>query len=143
MIIEPAKPDRQTYRGYTVAAMALLALILVACAGCGGKQGADGNEKTIPYEVLKKEKRRGDGKLFLEVLVSEAAPKQEVMKLAESLRRQHARKFAHICIYDSREAFQRQFDETYPEKELDRHNLVVIAGDLGEEIRWIGEGRDH
>ena len=101
------------------------------------------SEKAIPYEVLKNEKRRGDGKLFFEVLVSEATSKQDVLRLAESLRREHTGKFAHICIYDSREAFQRQFDETYPEKELNRHNLVVIAGDLGEEVRWIGEGRDH
>ncbi len=124
-------------RRFLLAPLLAAVSIVLGCGG-GGKE-----EKTIPYEILKKEKRRGDGKLFLEVLVSEAAPKQEVLKLAESLRREHSGKFADISIYDSREAFQRQFNETYPEKKLLRHNLVVIAGDLGEKIRWIGEGRDH
>jgi hypothetical protein len=100
-------------------------------------------EKTISYEVLRKEKRRGDGKLILVVLVSESASKQDVLKLAESLRREHDGKFAHIEIFDFREAWRRHMDESYPEKELSRHWLVEIAGDLGQEIRWVAEGRGH
>ena len=106
------------------------------------REGEESRKKNIVYEVLKN-KKRGDGKVFLDVLVSETASKQDVLRLAESLRREHAGKFATIGIYDSREAFQRQADEAYPEKDLLRHSLVVISGDLGEEIRWIGEGRDH
>ena len=55
----------------------ILASILVAWVGmvlaCGGggrtshpSQKTGTTEKTIPYEVLKKENRRGDSKLFLE-----------------------------------------------------------------------------
>jgi len=84
---------------------------------------------------------------MIDVLVSEAAPKQDIMKLAESLRDQHAGKYAVICIFDSREAQRRREDLTYPENELSRHWLVVIdwGGDTGskEEIRWVADGRDH
>lgn len=109
--------------------------------------GSTANEKTISYEVLKKVKR-GDGKLVMELLVSEAASKQEVLKLAESLQREYGGKYAYIDIFDSREAWQRRPDESYPEKEFRRHYLVQIAGvDMGwkdsQEIHWLAEGRDH
>jgi hypothetical protein len=110
---------------------------------------------TIPYEVLRKEKRRGDNKLAIDVLVSETASRPEVMKLAEQLRREYDGKFATICIWDSREAWRKHpamlkaslegktgKDMPYDEKELDRHWLVVISGYLGQEIRWVAEGRD-
>src|SRR4029077_11052101 len=67
--------------------------------------------------------------------------------LAESLRQEYSGRFATICIFDSREASQRRTDESYPEKELSRHWLVVVdwGGDTGskEEIRWVAEGRDQ
>lgn len=108
-------------------------------------------DKAIPYEVLRKEKRRG--KLSLEILVGEADSKQNVLKLAENLRREHDGKFALISIFDSRDAWkhrpameraalQGKSYKSYPEKELDRHWLVVID-DIDHEIRWVAEGRDH
>jgi hypothetical protein len=132
----------------------LLASLLVVWAGmvpaCGGggkksDPSAGASEQTIPYEVLKKDKRR-DGKLIIELLVSESAKKDEVMKLAESLRREYAGRYAFISIFDSREAARRREDFSYPERELSRHWLVVVdwGGDTRsrEEIRWVAEGRD-
>ena len=117
----------------------ILASILVAWVGmvlaCGGggrtshpSQKTGTTEKTIPYEVLKRKTVVGTASCFSKVLVSEQASKQEVMKLAESLQREHNGKFAHILIFDSREAWRRRHkDGSAPEKELSRH-LVVIAG---------------
>ena len=138
----------------------LLAAWVGMILGCRG--GDKATENTIPYEVLKNEKHRGDGKLVLEVLVSEAASKQDVLKLAESFRQQHAGKFFSISIYDSRAAYLREIELNTPAeldkafaspekkrewlkavKELQRHWLVSISVNDGEEIRWHGEGRDH
>jgi len=103
-------------------------------------------DKTISYEVLENVPRRLDGKLLMDLLVSEAASRQEVMKLAESLHRKYVGKYAYMSIFDSREAQRRQRDETYPEKQLSQHWLVTMDGGLTgskAEILWIAEGRDH
>lgn len=141
MIIKQQRPNRRAHRPCTDAAMLILTLILVAYAGCGG------NEKTIPYEVLRKwdVKTRGFG---MEILVDEAASREDVMNLAKSLQRQHAGKYLVIDIFDSREAWQHRDDDGYPEKEYWRHYLVQIAGKFrgwedGQEIHWVAEGRDH
>jgi hypothetical protein len=106
------------------------------------KDAKGGGENTIRYEVLK-QKNVGNARLWMDILVDEAASKAEVMILAKDIERQYAGKTKSwvICIYDSRVAWQRQLDESYPEQELLRHHLVVID-DLGP-IRWIGEGRGH
>src|SRR5690242_11695323 len=70
------------------------AALIVAC-GCREKPapvaGSGGaSEETIPYAVLSEDKRPADGKLFLDVLVNEAASRQDVMKLADRLRREYA-----------------------------------------------------
>jgi len=108
------------------------------------KQQSDDN--TIPYEVLSKwNPRRGDNDYFgMHILVSETASKQQVLKLAEALKRKHAGKYIAIHIWDSREAQRRQGDETYPEKELFRHYLVVMYDEpIDPKIQWVAEGRDH
>jgi DNA-directed RNA polymerase subunit RPC12/RpoP len=109
-----------------------------------------GNEKTIPYTVVGKwEKAAAFG---MDILVDEAASKEDVMSLAKSLQRQNNEgKYCTINIFDSREAQRRRLDEEYSEKELFRHWLVaIVAG--GEkvmkskdhqEIRWVAEERDH
>jgi len=107
------------------------------------KSKAEEERKTISYEVLK-QIPRGDRKLIIDVLVSERATKQEVLKLANNLRREYAGKYGVITIYDSRVASQRHHDETYPEKELFLHWLVEIADwNEGKEIQWLAPERDH
>lgn len=99
-------------------------------------------DANIPYEVLKNEKVRS--KLVMYLLVNPDASQQEVLKLAENLRREHAGKYATISIFDSREACRAAiaFDQSYPEKELARHWLVVINDTFGEDkISWVAEGR--
>lgn len=133
-------------------------VMVLACGGAGSDENKSGprsvtsensGEKTIPYEVLEHGKRV-DGKLIMSVLVSEAASKADVMKLADSLQRQHAGTYATISIFDSREAWRRQLDKTYPEDQLSRHWLVVIVDEQAnfgqrtkdhQEIRWVAEGR--
>jgi hypothetical protein len=105
------------------------------------------NEKTIPYEVLSK-REVADITLQMSILVSDTAPRQDVLNLAESLRRQYAGKYEYLAIeiYDSREAHRRHFDLTYGERELFRHWLVEIGGlswNDGQDIHWLAEGRDH
>jgi hypothetical protein len=100
-------------------------------------------EQAIPYEVLKNEKRNGDGKQFFEVLVSEDMTKETVLKLAEQFKQKYKGNIALIQIWDSREAAKREMDMTYPEKLLLLHSLVVISGVFDEKITWIGKGRDH
>lgn len=124
----------------SAAAKEMLALARVE-ADDARKKKAGG---TIPYESLKSAKRKSDGKLILEVLVSESDSKEEVMKLADRLRREHAGNYVTISIFDSREAWRRRMDESYPETKLSRHWLVVIDDTLGkDEIRWVAKGRDR
>jgi hypothetical protein len=107
------------------------------------KAQADEERKTISYEILK-QIPRGDRKLIIDVLVSERATKQEILKLAGNLRREYAGKYGVITIYDSRVASQRHHDESYPEKELFLHWLVELADwDEGKEIKWLAPERDH
>jgi hypothetical protein len=119
--------------------------MFLACGGSGTQGKRD--EKAISYEVLKKVNRKSDGKLIMDVLVPDKASKQDILNLAETLRREHAGKFATISIFDNRDAWKHQQDEAYPEKELSKHWLVVVdwGGDTGakEEVRWVAEGRDH
>ena len=84
----------------------------------------------------------------MEILVDEAASREDVMNLAKSLQRQHAGKYSVIDIFDSRDAWQHRLDEEYSEKEFWRHYLVQIAGKFrgwedGQEIHWVAKGRDH
>jgi hypothetical protein len=105
------------------------------------------SDGVISYEVLKKTEKRGD--IILDVLVSEDASKEEVMKLGEKLRKKYSDKLGKlgvICIYDTREAQRRRTDDSYPETELSKHWLVVISGlesDPVKQVRWVAEGRGH
>lgn len=142
----------------------LVACILVAWVGmilaCGGAgqtgnratsppaqqkaESREASEKPIPYEVLTKKGRSLDGKLMWHILVSETVSKDDVMKLAQNLQREYAGNYAFMFIYDSRETWQRWDDESYPEKERDRHFLVMMDGGITgskAEIRWCAEGR--
>jgi hypothetical protein len=106
-------------------------------------------EKTIPYEIVHNKKRKDDGRLVMDVLVSEKESKENVIKLGTFLSRKYAGKYAFISIYDARRALQAGIveDLAYPQKEFDLHCLLVAdwGGDLREkeEIRWCAKGRDH
>jgi hypothetical protein len=130
----------------TVKRLLLVAACVTVIPACGGGdpkfEGREASEKSIACEVLRC-KKRADGKFFIDFLVSDSASKEEVLKLAESLRQQYDGKFACISIFDSREAWRRHEDLSYPEKELDRHWLVVIDGDSGQKISWVAEGRQN
>lgn len=136
MDVNAHKPDDLARRLHRLGIVTILGLSLVACVGCGS------SEKTIPYEVLRQweHKKLGTG---LEILVDEAASKEDVMTLAKSLQRKYEGNYTAICIFDSREAWRRRLDESYPEKKLRRHWLVNMLGIDAPKIVWDGEGRDH
>jgi hypothetical protein len=107
------------------------------------------DEKLIPFEVLK-EWRRGDGKVFLYVLVSEKASKADVMKLAEHLWQRDD--IATLNVFDARAAFEsEQWQEqnlrdnpAYPQKELSRHWLAQgLEKSEGGKVEWIAQGREE
>jgi hypothetical protein len=115
--------------------------LFLYCLNSKSSLGQKRTESTIPYQIVKSVKRL-DGKLIMEVIVSETASQKEVLDLAENLRQEYAGAFASIIIFDSHEAWRRHLDMTYPEEELSKHWLVNIADFLGgEEVRWVAEGR--
>ena len=103
-------------------------------------------KKIIPYDVL--ESKKIPFGLTMDILVNETATKEEVIKLAESLRQKHINTHRGISIFDSREAQHRQLDKSYPEAELSKHWLVTITRNVIDEgkldtIRWVAEGRNY
>jgi hypothetical protein len=144
----PAVPSRKKQGDNRIAIGAAAVCVLAVCVLIVVLSGQKKAEPTIPYEVLKNTKRP-NGQFDMYVVVSEAASREDVLKLAESLRREHAGKYATISIFDPREACQaaHRLDEKYPAKELARHWLVAIVADPafndGQEIKWVAEGRDH
>jgi hypothetical protein len=150
---EKAEKARWTERAERVFVAAGCLTIIGVAAVCVGvfRIGGEGDDhpvravgqsgKTIPYDVLEK-KSRADGKQIMSLLVSETESREDVMKLADSIRREHGGKIASISIFDSREAWRRHLDETYPETELTRHWLVQIGDGLGgEDVRWVAKER--
>lgn len=124
-------------------------------------------EKLIPYEVLSQ--RRSNGKLEeyrdriqLNVLVSEKATKEEVMRLAEWLRVKNEGRRLLLSVFDSKEVWeylspgdtakeQAAWDRKYGtkekqaqmEKESKRHDLAGIGVDTNGKVVWTAKGRDH
>jgi hypothetical protein len=139
----------------TIGTVTILVICLSGCCCPGASDTADTYtsdgvaEKTIAYEIVSNRKRKGDGRLDIDVLVSEKESKDDVIKLATFLRGKYAGKYASISIYDSRRALQAGLveDLAYPQAEYDLHLLLVVnwGGDTGEkeEIRWCAKGREE
>lgn len=83
----------------------------------------------------------------MEILVSRAATKDEVMRLAENLRDQYRRTgFVVISIFDLKEAWMNRQNEKYPQANYWKHYLVqVFSPPLSgqDEIKWVAEGREE
>jgi hypothetical protein len=124
----------------------LLGLVVLVPA-CDVDDGEwSGEVAGVKYTFLEKKRNRATGRLVRDVLVDPKTSKEDVMKLAEGLRRKYTGKLGIISIFDSREAWERQGDPSYPTEEFYRHCLVAVEGqpvfdDGKEEVRWIAEGR--
>jgi hypothetical protein len=114
------------------------AFLLSFCVGCDRPTR---DEKPIPHEVLK-QVTRDDGKLVVDFLVDGDATKEDVLKLAESLKQEYAGKYASMYIYGSREAWQRWNEvEARPatkpdpnnEAEQDRQRKAEALAEAGAE----------
>jgi hypothetical protein len=141
-------------RLFLASLLAAWACIVLACSGGGSPtKSAEEDAKRngdIAYDILE-ERRRGDGKVFLYILVDEKASTADVMKLAGRLWQRDD--IDTLNVFDARAAYDSaKWEErkgrdnpAYPQKEMDRHWLVqgVAKGEGGDkEIRWIAKGRD-
>jgi hypothetical protein len=84
----------------------------------------------------------------MELLVTEGSSRQDVLKLAESLKREFACKYLCIYIFDSREAWRIYDDknEEYSDEEfmrrVDPHLLVLIDSFDGQQVHWLPYDRN-
>ncbi len=104
------------------------------------KKDERASDKNISYEILKNV-TGGKGKM-MDILVNDAASKEDVLMLAKSLQQQHGGNLSLISIFDSRGAWQ-QFEggkKLYSEPELERHWLCDVEPNR---IWWLAKGRDH
>ena len=110
-----------------------------------GQQARQDADTIISYEVLRR--WNVGNKFSMELLVSDMASQNDVLKLAESLQRRYAGQYNTIDIFDSRMAWQSRadLDESYPDKEYWRHYLVQISEVLWQDnkIHWVAKGRGH
>lgn len=119
--------------------------MVLACGGGGGtyepraadtKDASKAEENLIAYEVLYK----GPGMFGasqLDVLVAESATKEEVLKLAKELQRQHNGERWFIDIFDSRDTYRRfrtwrdsTFAQWRAEEEKDRRGIMVTKQEV-------------
>ena len=125
---------------YLVLAVLTIMLLAISC----GPTTPPPN--TLDYEVLREWDIPAGG-IGMELLVSETATKEEVLALANSLRSKYLpRGSIFITIFDSKEAYTRIDDPTYPEEEYFKHLLVSIGRNPNtgyDEILWVAEGRGH
>jgi len=116
-------------------------LIMIVHFGCSTKK-----TNIIDYDVLRSWNIPTGGVGF-DILVSEHASKDEVLKLASELRNENLSKGKVIIfIFDSREAWLNRDNDNYPEDEYFRHFLVrvLVNQQTGfDEIKWVAKGRDH
>lgn len=173
---KPQKKEKSVWMGCLLAFLFFMLIFIgvpvLSNCGKGGNSGGDKETgHTIPYKVLKNmsvlsnydkddndvgAKRAGSTISYqilkkwnggMHILVSETASRNEVMNLAENLRREDGGKSFVIDIFDSHETWQSREsgNEAYPEKEFWRHYLVQIGGGRsdGQKIHWVAEGRDH
>ncbi len=83
----------------------------------------------------------------MDILVPEKTTKQQALDLARFIRADRdAEPFILVSIFDSRTAWQRREDDTYPQSEYLRHLLVVVTRNTNtgfDKIEWQAKGRDH
>ncbi len=150
-------------------------LMILGCNGSGGDAvqpdkplrlpGPD--DKLIPYEVLKQKSIKGNADeprdmINLDVLVTEKATKQEVMKLAEWLREKNEGRGLILAIFDSKEVWESLTPPDSPEqlaiwnrkfttkqkviqmeKKYKLHYLAGMGVDTDGKVMWTAEGRNH
>jgi len=106
----------------------------------------EAKRKFIDYEILG-EWYTFNGGFGMNILVSEKAKKEEIMALAKHIRAQNISKvFFFFSIYDSREAYNHRFDDSYPENKRLKHTLVDVTHKPDaniDEFSWIAEGRNR
>jgi hypothetical protein len=124
------------------AGLAVIWIIAANLPSCGTDpvkiEGRNASSESIACELLESKQRPHDKRFGADFLVSKSASKDEVAKLVESLRHQYKGKLACFSIFDSREAWSRQADETYSSDEFDQHCLVTVDEDTNvpPKVRW-------
>ena len=84
----------------------------------------------------------------MELLVSPSNTKEQVIRLAESLRSKYAvnNRFLQVDIFDDKTAYLNRENESYPQSKFMKHYLVCMTVNPNtgyNEIQWMAEGRDH
>lgn len=115
--------------------------LILAHSGCSTKRA-----NVIQYDVLRSWNIPAGGVGF-DILVSEQASKDEIIKLAAELRNENLSKGNIVInIFDSPEAWQNRDNPNYPQDKYNRHFLVqvIVNRKTGyDKITWDAKGRDH
>ena len=117
----------------------VLGIIFSLLYSCNKEEPID----LIEYQILREWKPKyGVG---MELLVSEDAKKEDIMKLAKYLRHKYKnRSFINIDIFDNRDTWQNRDNQNYPEEEYFKHYLVNMVRNKNtgyDEIKWVAVGR--
>ncbi len=104
------------------------------------------NNSLISFEVLRKwtPGSKGTG---MDILVSETATKEQVLKLANYLKKKHTSSgFIWISIFDLKDAWKHRDDENYPSEKYFNHFLAQISVNPStghNKVSWVAEGREN
>lgn len=103
-------------------------------------------KKIIDYQILRKW-IPGISGVGMDILVSECASKEEVLKLARKLRKESKPKGSvFISIFDTKEAWRNRENSDYPDSKYFKHFLVsiIINPHTGhEQLIWMAKGRKN
>jgi len=123
----------------------IITVILSGALGCGEEeeyaQEPRIEQNIITYETLRKWDILVNEGVGMELLVSPSATKQEVMTLARHLKSKYRsrNKYVWVNIFDSKIAYLRRDDMSYPQAEYWKHFLVQV--NLSNEVMWVAKGR--
>ena len=131
---------------YLILAVLTIMLLVIGC-------GATTSPSPIDYQVIREWEIPAGG-IGMEILVDEIATKEEVLALADHLRKEYSDGHIIIDIFDSLEAHAARETEArtghlpsnYSDEEYWKHHLVMLFWnpETGyDEIRWVATERGY